>query len=52
MTESESIVDAGRCPLCGAELRLVSVLIEYESDGELRQFVECPKCGEPVRPDG
>lgn len=48
---TESIVDAGTCPLCGAELRLASVLIEYESDGETRRFVECPECGEPVRPE-
>lgn len=48
---TESIVDAGRCPLCGAKLHLASVLIEYESDGEERQFVECPERGEPVRPE-
>lgn len=42
---------AGECPFCGAELQPAPVLIKYEIDGDERQFVECPGCDEPVRPD-
>jgi|GEM_PF-6650472 len=36
----------GSCPHCGTTLNHSDVLIEYETG----LYVECPACGDPVRP--
>ena len=41
----------GVCPYCESTLPVDAALIEYESDGEQRVFVECYSCYEPVRPE-
>jgi len=41
----------GRCPACGAEIRRVHLLIEYETTGGTDAFAECPACSAVVHPD-
>jgi uncharacterized Zn finger protein len=41
----------GTCPRCRAEITESDVLIEYETgDDQQSVWVECPDCGEVVKP--
>lgn len=40
----------GTCPVCGADIGRVDVLVEYEADGKPAAYAECPGCRAVVDP--
>jgi len=51
VTRPDTPSERGRCPACGAEIRRVHLLIEYETASGRDAFAECPACSTVVHPD-